>query len=125
MVLAMEPISNDRNISEPDDGIHSWPALLAKLIVDFTKVAEAEARLARASIEPILTAVLDHWLLQIVIATVALVGCLLLLGAAILLLHRWLEWWEAFGVAGTTALVVSVAFGSATRSRGKQRRSGA
>lgn len=126
MVIAMEPINHDRDVFEPHDEIHnSWPALLAKLIVDFTKVVEAEARVARASVEPILTAVLDHWLLQIAIAAVALVGCLLLLVATILLLHQWLPWWEAVGIVGAVAVVVPLAIGSATRSGGRHQHTGA
>jgi hypothetical protein len=109
-ILAMQPIEQ-RNSFEPDEEIQSWPGLLAKLFVDFTKVVEAEARLARASIEPTLTAVLDHWLFQIVAATLALIGCLLLLAAAILLLHRWMEWWEAFGVVGAATVLLAIICG--------------
>jgi len=121
----MEPNNHDRNVFEPHDEIQSWPALLAKLIVDLTKVVEAEARVARASVEPILTAVLDHWLLQIAIAAIALVGCLLLLAAAIFMLHQWLPWWEAVGIVGAVAVVVPLAIGSATRSGGRHRQTGA
>ena len=114
MVLALET-NNDRHPIEPEEESQGWPGLLAKLVVDFTKVVEAEARLARASVEPILSAVLERWLLQIVIVTFALTGCVLLLGAAILLLHHRLQWWEAFGVVGGLTVVVAVACGRLSR----------
>jgi hypothetical protein len=114
MVLTMESIE-DRNSVEPNKEVQSWPALLAKLFVDFTRVVEAEARLLRASIEPTLSAVLDRWLLQIVAAAIALVGCLLLLAAVILLLHRWLPWWESFGIVGAVTVLAAVVCGRASR----------
>jgi hypothetical protein len=113
-VLAMEPI-DELNSAEPNKEVQSWPGLLAKLFVDFTKVVEAEARLVRASIEPTLSAVLDRWLLQIVTAAIALAGCLLLLAAVILLLHEWLPWWEAFGVVGAVTVVAAIVCGRVSR----------
>jgi hypothetical protein len=86
----------------------SWPGLLAQLIVDFTKVVEAEARLARASIEPALTRVLNRWLLQLILVSLAFTGLLLMLGASVLLLHRWMEWWAAFGIAGAVTAAGAV-----------------
>ena len=113
-VLTMEPI-DERNSVEPNKEIQSWPGLLSKLFVDFTRVVEAEARLLRASIEPTLSTVLDRWLLQIVTAAIALAGCLLLLAAVILLLHEWLPWWESFGIVGTVTVVGAVVCGRASR----------
>jgi hypothetical protein len=83
---------------------HNWPALLAHLIIDFTKVVEAEARLARASIEPSLTRVLNRSLLQLILVSLAFTGTLLVLGAGILLLHRWMDWWMAIGIAGVATV---------------------
>jgi len=110
----MEPI-DDRNSVEPSKEIQSWPGLLAKLFVDFTRVVEAEARLLRASIEPTLSTVLDRWLMQIVTAAIALAGCLLLLAAVILLLHGWLPWWQSFGIVGAVTVVAAVVCGRASR----------
>jgi hypothetical protein len=87
---------------------HSWPELFGQLILDFTRILEAEARLMRASIEPSLISVLDHWLLQLVITTVALFGGVLLLCALILLLHLWLAWWLAFAITGAATVVLAL-----------------
>jgi hypothetical protein len=105
----MELSNNHATHSEQHDS-HSWPALMARLIADLTKVLEAEARLLRASIEPTMTAVLNRWLLQLIVASIAVTGGMLLLCAGVLLLHKWVEWWLAFGIAG--AATVAAAFGS-------------
>ncbi len=86
---------------------HGWPELFGKLVLDFTRILEAEARLLRASIQPSLISVLDHWLLQLVFAGIGLVGGMLLMCAAILLLHTWLAWWLCCAIVG--AVTVSVA----------------
>ena len=104
----MEP-SEDFRPSRVQADQQSWPGLLAQLIVDFTKVVEAEARLARASIEPALTRVLNRWLLQLVMVTLALSGVILLLCASVLLLHHWVEWWIAFAITGAVIMLVAVA----------------
>jgi len=82
----------------------SWPALLAQLIIDFTEVVEAEARLARASIEPSLSRAFNRCLLQLILVSFAFTGTLLVLGAGILLLHHWADWWMAIGIAGVATV---------------------
>lgn len=110
----MEP-SDNRDFYYGNQEPQSWPGLLAKLFIDLTKVVEAEARLAGASIGPTLTAVLDRFLLQIIAATIALTGCLLLLIAAVLLIHHWLPLWAACGVVGAVTLAVAVPCGLVNR----------
>ena len=82
--------------------------MFGELILDFTRVLEAEARLMRASIEPTLTSVLEHWLWQLVMASIALIGCVLLVAAAILLLHAWLAWWLAFAITGAAMILMAL-----------------
>lgn len=81
-----------------------WPGLISQLVMDFTKVLEAEGRLIRASIEPSLTAVLERWLLHLVIASLAMAGCMLLIGAAAVLLHTWLAWWLCLAITGAATI---------------------
>jgi hypothetical protein len=103
----MESNENQRIVEQERDP-PSWPALVGRLILDITGVLEAEARLMRASIEPTLTSVLERWLLQLVFAALALIGCLLLVGAAILLLHLWLAMWLAFAITGAVTIVLAL-----------------
>ncbi|HKD69506.1 MAG TPA: phage holin family protein [Candidatus Binataceae bacterium] len=103
----MAPDSNQLSIHEADQP-HSWPDLVGKLILDFTRVLEAELRLMRASIEPALTSVLNRWLWQLVIASIALLGCILLVGAIILFLHLWLAWWASFAITGAATVLLAL-----------------
>jgi hypothetical protein len=96
--------SDQHTVVAGERDAQSWPTLLGHVLLDFTRVIEGEARLLRASVEPTMTAVLDRWLLQLVLASVALAGLLLVLGAGVLLLHKWLEWWAAFGIVGVVTL---------------------
>jgi hypothetical protein len=101
-------LDNDQRANQEQDQTRSWPELFGELILDFTRVLEAEARLMRASIEPTLTAVLDHWLWRLVMATIALMGCVLLVAAVILLLHAWLAWWLAFAITGAAMILLAL-----------------
>ena len=47
------------------------------------------------------------------IIAVMICGALCILCASILLLHQWLPWWQAFGIAGLAAFLVGIA-GNAT-----------
>jgi peptidoglycan/LPS O-acetylase OafA/YrhL len=111
----------------PGDGIRqrreptetpSWPALITQLIRDFTEVVEAQVRLARASIPPALAEVLSRWISELIAGSVAFVGLLLLLCAAVLLLHKWLEWWLACGIVGAVCVVAAIGAMSALAHEG-------
>jgi VIT1/CCC1 family predicted Fe2+/Mn2+ transporter len=108
MKTPMAVPDNDRHLVPAPEPPPSWPDLFGRLIMDFTKVLEAEARLVRASIEPTLSSVLEKWLTQLVIAALVLLGCLLLVVAAILLVHLWLALWLSFAVVGGTTLLLAV-----------------
>ncbi len=101
-------LRHDEEAIREADRTPGWPELISHLILDFTKVLEAEGRLIRASIEPSLTAVLEHWLLHLVIASLAMTGCILLIGAAVVLLHTWLAWWLSLAITGTATITVAL-----------------
>jgi hypothetical protein len=48
--------------------------------------------------------VFNRCLLQLILVAFAFTGTLLLLGAAILLLLHWMEWWLALGIAGVVTV---------------------
>jgi hypothetical protein len=106
----MELDDNQRIVQEvgEEHQTHTWPALVGRRILDITGVVEAEARLMRASIEPTLTSVLDRWLWQLVSAAIALIGCLLLIGAVILLIHIWLALWLALAITGAATILLAL-----------------
>jgi hypothetical protein len=86
----------------PDD----WGTLLGKLLDDFTRVLQAEIKLLGATIEPAFDTALVRGLNRLILAAMGLCGLLCTMAATVLLLHKWLEWWQAFGATGIGIIVV-------------------
>ena len=83
-----------------------WPTLLDKLLEDFTRVLQGEVRLLGASLEPAVENAVMRCLNHIILAVLGVCGVLCLIGAMIMLLHTWLEWWQALGATGVTVILV-------------------
>lgn len=86
----------------PDD----WGTLLGKLLDDFTRVLQAEIKLLGATIEPAFDTALVRGLNRMILAAMGLCGLLCIMAATVLLLHKWLEWWQAFGATGIGIIFV-------------------
>jgi len=56
---------------------------------------------------------------RLTIVAVMICGALCILCAAILLLHQWLPWWQAFGIVGLATLVVGIVTDAALRPQSK------
>lgn len=78
-----------------------WPTLLARMLEDASRIVHAELRLFEANLTPLRAVAVDRAIAGLVLLHAGLIGGGCLLTAIILLLHRWLEWWESFGIAGT------------------------
>jgi hypothetical protein len=83
-----------------------WPTLLGKLFDDFTRILRGEVKLLGAGIALAIDSLVARSVRLMVLAAMALAGLSCLLAAAVLLLHRWLEWWAAFGVMGAALLFI-------------------
>jgi hypothetical protein len=97
------PVAKDNNHVAAPRGLRAgadWPTLLAKLFDDFIRIVRGEIRLATASIAPGIDSVLMRILSRLALAVMGLCGVVCLMAAAILLLHKYLEWWAAFGLMG-------------------------
>jgi hypothetical protein len=65
----------------------------------------------RATLETQISNAVAH----LAIVAVMIIGAICILCAAILLLHQWLSWWQAFGIAGLATLVVGIVSNAAMR----------
>ncbi|HEY1852732.1 MAG TPA: phage holin family protein [Candidatus Binataceae bacterium] len=83
-----------------------WPTLLGKLFDDFIRILRGEVKLLGAGIAFAIDSLVARSVRLMVLAAMALAGLFCLLAAAILLLHKWLEWWQAFGVMGVGLLFI-------------------
>jgi len=61
------------------------------------------------SIGSTLDAQISNTLEHLTIVAVMISGALCILRAAILLLHQWFPWWQAFGIAGVATRFVGIA----------------
>jgi len=81
------------------------PGLIVRMIDDVVRMADAETKLFEGNIELALVAALDRAVGRAIASVIYLAGGLCLLGAAIMLLRRWLPWWEALALAGVATIL--------------------
>jgi Putative Actinobacterial Holin-X, holin superfamily III len=85
-----------------------WSTLLSKLLDDLVRIVRGEVRLAIASVTPVIDSVLARTITLLVLAVIGLCGLVCLMAAGVLLLHKYLEWWAAFGAMGLGLLFIVV-----------------
>jgi hypothetical protein len=62
----------------------------------------------QTSIGTTLQAQISSTLVLLITAAVMISGAMCILCASILLLHQWLPWWQAFGIAGVAMLIAGI-----------------
>jgi hypothetical protein len=86
----------------------NWLALIVKLFDDIGRILAGEIRLAGAGLARVVENVVVRGLKRLILAAIGLCGLLCLIAATVLLLHKWLEWWQAFGAMGVSLLLIVV-----------------
>jgi hypothetical protein len=86
----------------------AWPTLIGRTINDVSRILRSELQMFQANVADVLEARLTSTvaLLAISVAMMGGLGCLVC--ASILLLHRWLFWWQALGIAGMSLLLTGL-----------------
>jgi len=86
-----------------------WSTLVGKAIDDVSRIIQSEIGLVETTLRAVVEEQTDYALANL--ATVALLICaaICMLGALILLLHQWLQWWLALAIAGVLASAVGIA----------------
>jgi hypothetical protein len=103
------PVAKDNNHVAPLRDLRpseNWSTLLSKLLDDLVRIVRGEIRLAVASVTPAVNSVLVRILTLLTLAVVGLFGAVCLIAAGVLLLHKFLEWWAAFGAMGLGLLFI-------------------
>lgn len=85
-----------------------WPRLLGRMLEDLAHIFQLELRLVEAKVPPLMMAVADRAVAALLILYFGVIGGSCLLAALILLLHRWLVWWQCFAVGGVVTLVCAL-----------------
>jgi len=92
-----------------------WPTLMERALDDVSRILRSEVHMLQTSIGATLEAQFSNALAQLVIVAVMMSGAICVLSAAILLLHQWLPWWQAFGIVGLPLLVVGLVSNAAMK----------
>ena len=91
------------------DTSQDWPTLMGRAVDDVTRILQSEAHMLETSMSAALAARLANAIAKLTVLAVMLCGGVCILCAGILLLHKWLPLWQAFGLAGATILMIGVA----------------
>jgi CBS domain containing-hemolysin-like protein len=92
------------SVSSPSD----WTTLAAKLLDDLSRMVHAEISLAELNLREIVQSHLDQMLATLIVGGLMMSAAVCLLAAMILLLHRWMEWWQSFAVAAVICTFVAL-----------------
>jgi hypothetical protein len=86
-----------------------WPTLLGRMLEDVSRVIQLELQLLEAKLSPSLMAMADRAIAGLMILYAGVIGASCLLAALILFLHRWMEWWQCFAIAGVVTIACALA----------------
>jgi Putative Actinobacterial Holin-X, holin superfamily III len=95
-----------------DAGLQSyqdWPTLIERAVNDVSRILQSELHMFQTTMRAVLEGQIATVVAFLAIIAVIICGAICILCAAILLLHQWFPWWEAFGIAGVATCVVGVA----------------
>lgn len=92
-----------------------WPTLIERVMDDVSRILRSEVHILQAGIGVTLEAQVSNAVAHLIIAALIISGAICILGASILLLHQWLPWWQAFGIAGVVTLLVAFVSNAAMR----------
>jgi len=86
----------------------AWPTLIGRTIDDVSRILRSELQMFQANVADSLEARLTSTVALLTISVVTTGGLGRLVSALILLLHRWLFWWQALGIAGMSLLLTGL-----------------
>jgi hypothetical protein len=86
-----------------------WPTLIERAVDDLARIVRSEAHMFQTRIEAALELQISRMVARLTLIAMLVSGALCILCAAIFLLHRWLPWWQAFGIAGLAVWLVGIA----------------
>jgi hypothetical protein len=93
-----------------------WPTLVERAVDDVARILRSEAHMFQTSIAAALEVQVSNTIAHLTIVAVMISGALCILCASILLLHQWLPWWQAFGIAGLATLLIGIVSNAKMRS---------
>ena len=86
-----------------------WPTLVSRAVDDVSRILQSEAHMLQTSMGAALETQLANAIATLTVIAVMICGAVCIVCAAILLLHKWLALWQAFGIAGGAILLIGIA----------------
>jgi hypothetical protein len=86
-----------------------WSTLVGRAIDDVSRIIQSEIGLLETTLRAALEEQTDYALANVAAVAVMICAAICMLGAWILFLHQWLQWWLAFAIAGLVASAVGIA----------------
>jgi hypothetical protein len=102
----------EKHLPSDDVGLSAypdWPTLIERAVNDVSRILQSELHMFQTTMRAALEAHIATAVAFLAIVGVLVCGAICILCAAILLLHQWLPWWEAFGIAGLATCVTGIA----------------
>ncbi len=118
----MDSGSNDLKAgASVSDATPDWSELLSKAADDLARVVSGEIRLLEATVKQVIEAQGEK-LAGVLVALLAFgYGFLLLVGAIVLFIHLWLDWWLSLLITAVAVIAVGVFFQAWTARRARAR----
>jgi Putative Actinobacterial Holin-X, holin superfamily III len=88
----------------------TWSQLLAETVDEVARIVRTEIGLAEASLSRMFERQTERAFGAVLLLVALVYGSMFVLGSVVLLIHQWLAWWMAFGIAGI--VVIAAGFGS-------------
>ena len=100
--------ANDNNLTVEGQGREEeLPELAVRILSDFARIVAAEARLVESNIVEAANSLVDRVYIAAIVVVLAAVGVVAMLSSVMLLLHRWMPWWQVMGAVGICAIAVA------------------
>ena len=106
------PAINGGRTAEAD-----WPSLIERAVDDLSRIVQSEARILQTRLSAAIELRIANALVALTAVGLMTIGGLCLIGGAICLLHRWVPWWQAFGIVGGVLVLVGLGCYAAMHSR--------
>jgi hypothetical protein len=110
------PAINGRRTADSD-----WPSLIERAVDDISRIVQSEAQIFQTRLSAAIELRISSAMIVLAAVGVIVTGALCLLCAAIFLLHQWLPWWQAFGIAGGALVLVGIVCYATMRPRSEVR----
>lgn len=105
------------SIERPPPPDSDWATLIERAVDDLARIFRSEVQMLQTSIGAALQRQISDTVALLAIVAIVLAGALCIIFAAVLLLHRWLLLWQAFGLVGLFMLMLGAVCNSILRRR--------